>query len=451
MLEELLAQEEGKTLEFKENADSLSKIIQTIVAFANTAGGTIVVGVQDKTKKVVGLENALVDELKISNAVATSVEPLLVPTLQLSTYRNKDVLIITVPHCFGPFYVKSLKMKNGTFIRLGPTNRPADMHTINEIVNFKENKYFDESPNIRATVDDIDFESAKKLFAKKKKKFTSSTAQSLGITIHHNGALYPSNGGLLLFAHNVGQFFPDAEIRLVRFLGDDKTEALDYQDVHGPLTAIIDQIIAFIRRNTAMSAKIGEIYRENIPQYPPVVVREAVTNALLHADYSKKTPIQVAIFDNRIEIINPGGLLFGLTLDTALSGVSQLRNRVIGRVFRELDFIEQWGSGLKNMIKISEELGIQSPKFEDLSTFFRVTLYGRTNQETVKDHDHWKERTIKHLKRNEKLTAKQAQKLWGVTPRTTSSRLKELIKEGLITEIGINRYDPQKYFKLTKS
>ena len=83
-------------------------------------------------------------------------------------------------------------------------------------------------------------------------------------------------------------------------------------------------MISFIRRNTAMAAKFGGIQRQDIPEYPPQVVREALVNALLHADYSKhRCATQVSIFDNRIEIINPGGLLFGLNLETALSGVSR--------------------------------------------------------------------------------------------------------------------------------
>lgn len=104
MLEELLAREEGKTLEFKESTQSLQKIIQTIIAFANTAGGVIVVGVKDKTKEVVGLKNVLQDEEKIANSVAESVSPLLVPTISLFTWRGKDVLIIYVSHCYGPFF-----------------------------------------------------------------------------------------------------------------------------------------------------------------------------------------------------------------------------------------------------------------------------------------------------------------------------------------------------------
>src|ERR1700761_1287011 len=102
MIEELLTKREGKTLEFKENTKSLQKIVQTIVAFANTAGGTLVVGIQDKTKEVVGLAHVLQDEEKIANAVADSVAPLLIPTFHPYTWKNRDLLIVEVAHSFGP-------------------------------------------------------------------------------------------------------------------------------------------------------------------------------------------------------------------------------------------------------------------------------------------------------------------------------------------------------------
>jgi predicted HTH transcriptional regulator len=122
MIEELLAKEEGKTLEFEENTQSLQKIIHTIVAFANTAGGYLVIGIKDKTKEIIGLVNVLQEEERIANAIVDSVTPLLIPSLQFHTWRGRDLLLISVPHSFGPYYIKS----KGTYIRFGSTNRIAD-------------------------------------------------------------------------------------------------------------------------------------------------------------------------------------------------------------------------------------------------------------------------------------------------------------------------------------
>lgn len=107
MLEELLARSESKTLEFKQNAHALSKIIQTVIAFANTAGGILVIGIQDKTKSVIGIDNVLQEEERIANAIADSVNPTLLPNFQFISWREKDVLILTIPH--SPWAILSQK------------------------------------------------------------------------------------------------------------------------------------------------------------------------------------------------------------------------------------------------------------------------------------------------------------------------------------------------------
>lgn len=447
MLEELLAKEEGKILEFKENTKSLPKIIQTIVAFANTAGGTLIIGVKDKTKEVIGLTNILEEEERIANAIADSVSPLLIPSLQLYTWRDRDLLLISVPHSFGPYYIKSKGVEEGTYIRFGSTNRLADGTTILEIQRLKEHKYFDEQPNFDCAVSEINFDLAKELFGKISKKLTDRTAKSLGLIVQHHAKELPSNGAVLLFADHYREFFPDAIIRLGRFLGIDKSQILDQQDLEIPISKALEPIITFIRRHTSLAAEIEEMRRKDIPQYPPAVVREAVINALLHTDYSiKGSSIQVAIFDDRIEITNPGCLPFGLSFEAALSGISQLRNRVIGRVFRELNLIEQWGSGLGRMINICEQQGIPLPRFEELGNFFRTTLYHGVNGQVLTKE--WQQPIIEYLKLNKEILPKKAQELWKVTSRTASSRLKKMCEEGILIEISTSRFDPQKKFSL---
>jgi len=447
MLEELLTKEEGKILEFKENTKSLPKIIQTIVAFANTAGGTLVIGIKDKTKEVIGLLNVLEEEERIANAIADSVSPLLIPSLQLHTWRGRDLLLISVPHSFGPYHIKSKGVEEGTYVRFGSTNRLADAATILEIQRLKEHKYFDEQPNFDCTMNEINFDLAKGLFAKISKKMTDRTAKSLGLIVPHHAKELPSNGAVLLFADHYRDFFPDAIIRLGRFLGMDKSQIIDQQDLEIPISTALEPIIAFIRRHTSVAAEIGEMRRKDIPQYPPAVVREAVINALLHTDYSiKGASIQIAIFEGRIEITNPGCLPFGLSFEAALSGISQLRNRVIGRVFRELNLIEQWGSGLGRMINICEQQGISPPKFEELGNFFRTTLYHSVNKLFLTEE--WHRPIIEYLKLNKEIFPKKAQELWKVTSRTASSRLKKMCEEGILIEISTSRFDPQKKFSL---
>lgn len=172
-------------------------------------------------------------------------------------------------------------------------------------------------------------------------------------------------------------------------------------------------------------------------------MKEAVTNALIHTDYiATGSQIQIAIFDDRIEITNPGSLPFGLNLEDALQGISQLRNRVIGRCFRELELIELWGSGLKRMISQCQKLGIAAPRFEELGYFFRVTLFNCRKTALVLSG--WRKDLIERIAKQKEITPKAAANFWEISDRSARVRLKKMVEEGLISEVSSHTFDPQK-------
>ncbi len=450
MLELFLSQEEGKLLEFKENADSPNRIIQTIIAFANTAGGTIIIGVKDKTKEAVGVNDVLKEEERIANMVADSIMPLITPNFQFHTWRNRDFLIISVGYSPMPYYLKSKGIENGVYVRLGSTNRVADRATVAEIQRLAIHQSFDELPNLQAKQDDIDFLHANIRFGlSANKKFDLNVAKSFNLLVQHQSTYYPSNGALLLFGKERRRFFPDAIIRCGRFSGITKSQIIDQQEIDVALPSAVSEVISFIERNTMNRVEIGRTHRVDIPQYPPVVLREAIINAIVHADYSiKGASIQVAIFSDRLEITNPGALPYGLSLEKALSGISQLRNRVIGHVFRELGLIERWGSGLGRMMDVCRTHGMKEPQFEELDQYFRVTLYHDAHLTSI--NVVWQQDIVEYLGQRESVTTKDASIFWKVTERTASSRLKRMLDDGLIFEIGTGPYDPKKKFVLVK-
>ncbi|MEN9654592.1 MAG: hypothetical protein RL235_704 [Chlamydiota bacterium] len=447
MIEDLLQQEEGKTLEFKESAKSLDRIIHTIVAFANTAGGKILIGVKDKTKEIVGLQDPVAEEMRLANAIADSIEPLFTPDIHVISWRNKEFLVVQVPHSVGPYYAKAKGLKKGTYIRLGSTNRLADAAILAELERLGENECFDEMPANGCFIQDLDLDVIKNLFKKVGKKFEGSTALSLHLYKKKQSKLVPSKGAVLLFGKNRNEIFPHAIIRCIRFLGITKDEVLDHQDINDYLPLALDKIISFVQRNTKLGAEVGPSTRKNIAEYPPVVVKEAVTNALIHTDYSAAgSQTQVAIFDDRIEITNPGALPFGLNMENALQGVSQLRNRVIGRCFRELELIELWGSGLKRMISQCQKSGIAVPRFEELGHFFRVTLFNRREAAIIIRG--WRKDLMELIIKSTEVTPKDAAVLWKITDRSARTRLKKMVEEGLIAEISTHAFDPRKKFVL---
>ncbi len=211
-----------------------------------------------------------------------------------------------------------------------------------------------------------------------------------------------------------------------------------------PLANVIAPAMAFVERHMASGVAIEGVRRVPVWTVPPVAVREALVNAVAHADYSQRgAPLRVAVFDDRLEVENPGLLPFGLTLEDLPRGVSKLRNRVIGRVFHELRLVEQWGSGVQRMMAACREAGLAPPKWEEVGDRLRVTLW--TEQVAEVSLDATDEAIVESLSDEGRTTAAIAQTI-GLSSRATRTRLARLVERGLVVEAGGLR-DPKRTYR----
>jgi len=229
----------------------------------------------------------------------------------------------------------------------------------------------------------------------------------------------------------------------------DKSRILDRAEFRDLPVSAIEAAIAFIEKHSFYGADIGRVRRTDRWNLPPVAVREAMINAVAHADYAQRgAPIRIAIFDDRLEIENPGLLPFGLTVEDIERGISKLRNRVIGRVFHALGLIEQWGSGVQRMTAACREAGLADPRFEEIATRFRVTIFtSQVNGPTLDDTD---QAIVDGLSDGEgKLTSEIALVI-GLTSRATRTRLARLVGNGLVREVGSGPQDPKRRYFLAR-
>lgn len=196
-----------------------------------------------------------------------------------------------------------------------------------------------------------------------------------------------------------------------------------------------------------VATEIDRLPREDLWSVPPVAVREAIVNAVAHADYSQRgAPIRLALFDDRLEVENPGLLRFGLTLEDLPRGGSKLRNRVIGRVLHGLGLMEQWGSGIQRMIAACRDSGLGLPIWEELGTRVRVTI-PLTGARRVKV-DEKDEAVLADLRGGKGRSTKAIAEAIGLTRRAARSRLASLVARGVVREIGTSPQDPQRlYFR----
>jgi predicted HTH transcriptional regulator len=445
-VDELLKRQEGKTLEFKRELTTAERVLVSVVAFANTAGGIVLFGVEDQTRRVIGIPDPHGLEERLANLLSEAIRPRLAPEIEVLPWRKTHVVAVRVfPSPGRPHYVKAKGPEEGVYIRVGPSNRRVDRIMLDELRRLAHRESFDEQPMLEQSSEALDFRAASEFFSPVR-LMADRDWRTLGIVVEHQGHLRPSTGGMLLFGHERARWFPDAYIQAGRFHGTDRTDILETVEIHSYLPQAAEEGLAYIRKHESQGLDIREARHTERLSIPFVAIREAVINAVVHADYAQRgAPIRLSLFDDRLEVENPGLLPFGLTVEDVLQGVSKLRNRVIGRVFKEVGLIEQWGSGIGRMLAACREAGLPDPHFEEVGWHFRVTLFkGRTVTPTTDAVDE----TILHLLRVGKgyTTAEIAQVIQR-TSRATRTRLANLVARGIVVEVGSGPRDPyRKYY-----
>jgi len=443
----LLSRHEGKTLEFKRDLSSPEGVLKALVAFANTSGGVLLLGVEDGTKKVRGIRDVLTEEERLANLISDSISPKLIPNMEVMPWRKTQVLAVEIyPSGSRPHHLIRLGPTEGVFVRVGSTNRRADSFLIDQMRRYTEVSSFDEQPMPNLNSEAIDFRAASEFF-KPIRKLTEHGLQTLKVTTSYQGRIVPTIGGVLLFGVARLNHFPDAWIQAGRFAGRDRRRILDSIEVRSHLPGAVEDVIAFLRKHMSREAVIGPVKRTDLWTFPIVAIREAIINAIVHADYAQHgSSIRVALYDDRLEIENPGLLIFGLTIEDIKKSVSKLRNRVLGRVFQELGLVEHWGSGIQRMTAACRDRGLDAPQFEEIGTHFRVTLFAKRRHAPAIDKKDQIILTTLAASSEAGLSTSQIAKRLRVSPRSARTRLASLVERGLVAEIGSGPQDPRRRY-----
>lgn len=445
-----LRSDESKILEFKRDLSSTEGILRTVVAFANTSGGTLLIGVEDTTRNVCGVRDPLDQEIRLANLIVDRISPRIIPDIEILPWRNVHILRVTVPMSSQrPHALLADGDRKQVLVRVGSSNRQADEQLVAEMSRSVHAKGYDEEPMPELNSEDIDFRVASELF-KPVRKLSRKDLLNLTLLTVYQGHEVPTVGGIILFGRDRLKHFPDAWIQVGRFAGSSRTRIIDQRRISSdPVTAIMEAM-EFMRKHSLLGSEIEGLHRSDNWSIPMVAIREALVNAVVHADYSQRgTPIRVSIFQDRVEIENPGLLPFGLTIEDLRNGVSKLRNRVIGRTFHILGLIEQWGSGIGRMTEACRQAGLPLPILEEVGVHFRVTLrLERVTEVSVEDKDR---AILDTLAEENGMTTSEIAKIIELSSRATRTRLIRLLERGLIVEIGTSPQDPRRKYYLSDS
>ena len=386
-IEEILAGE-SKNVEFKENLPEKSiKYMKSVVAFANGIGGKIIFGIADKTREVVGFDKEEVFKKMdaIANAVSDSCEPAIIPDITLQTVDGKTVIVVEVSEGRQrPYYIKALGRDGGVYVRVAGTTRLADEYMIKELLFEGSNRYYDQAlcTGLNVTDEDIDVlckamkeQAVKNARTEEQKAAIKDVGRqqlrSWGILIERDGKDYPSNA----FAILTGNGGLHVATQCGVFKGTTKAVFVDRREYTGPLWEQIDEAFQFVLRNIHLGATIVGIYRQDVYEIPPDAIRELIINAMVHRSYLDHGTIQVAVYDNRLEITSPGKLPMGQTMERMKEGYSKIRNEALAHAFAYMNLIEHWGSGIPRIIDKVKAAGLREPEFIGGEVDLRINIY----------------------------------------------------------------------------
>ena len=436
-LPDLIKTGESTTVEFKEKFDE--RCIESLVAFANTKGGVIFIGVSDKNN-IKGIKIGKETINQWVNQISISTEPRLIPEIEKMQIDGKTVIAIQIKE----YPIKPISTKGRCFKRVDSSNRSMTPQEIMQMYLHSTGLSWDKYPAQNASLEDIDIENVRKYMQKAKetgRKKISEDEDPVQVLEKMNlitrGQI--TWAAVLLFGKEPQKIISQAAIHCGRF--KEGNMVIDDRMITGTLFEQINEGMDFIHKNINVKfVMTGKPEREQVWDYPLEALREALVNAVCHRDYTILSHIEIRIFDDKLVIWNPGHLPFGITLEELYKPHSSaLRNKGLAEVFYDTELIEQWGSGIEKMQKYCLNVGLPEPIFEEDQGFqvmFKKDIY---NEEYLRSMN-LNERQIKavmYIKNNGSITNKEYQEVCNTSERTSSRDLAELVSKGLFEQIGI--------------
>ena len=433
MLELALTEGEGLKVEFKER---LSNLDREIVAFANTAGGVIYLGVDDSGKIIgIPIDNQMKSQV---TDIAHNCDPSIQITFH--EYRPEKVLAVIV----GKGTDKPYRCKEGFYVRNGPSTQKLKRDEIVALINHTDKMRFDEAINEHFHYPKDFSQDALNEFLQINGIKTNASAHDVLLSLnvaeedHHHIKL--TNTGVLFFAKEPQRFFPESYITAIKYKTSERFSILDKKDFTGSPLSQIEQTLVFILRHMNVEPIIGPLRgaRKDIYEYSPVALREAVINAVTHRDYLyDSSHIYVHMFPDYIEIESPGGLYRGLTLED-LGKRSIRRNRLIADLLHRAGYIERVGSGFSRMQ--SSLMENSNPPLEvKASNFFNIRFYKRLEDIEPAKLTPRQIEIYQILSRRDSVNKKEIASQLNMSEDTVIRDLNALIKQDVVIKIGVGK------------
>ncbi len=430
---------ESQFLELKREVDGVHGFQRTACAFANTHGGKILIGIDNKGRTV-GLPKDDLDRLQ-QRLVQALRQLTPVPFYGVEILNIDDMKVIQVeiePMMYGSI----CSLEGMIYYRRGSVAEKAEGAILQELL--VKRKIIDfELTLTRVGPDSIDADALKDYMSIRSPTLWFDAGQvesnlvSMGVLNQLDGGRI-NNAGVMFFFPTPADIIPQFEIKLVRFKGTTPVQILDAAFISRPMLRLLAEAETFVTRNTRNAFRIEGMDRIEVPEYPMNVIREALVNSVAHRNYFDGNAIQVNIFDDRIEFLSPGTLPEGLTLKN-LGAYSIQRNPMIYKMLRDVKKIEGLATGIPRIKAALREGGYPEPSFEELGgKFFRLTVWNRefAGYEWLSKRQR---AGLDFIKKNGSMTVVDYAEMNSLAISTANGDVREMIEKGLLEKIGRTR------------
>lgn len=458
-----------------------SDLPTTLSAFSNGAGGAIICGIseQDGFTPTRGFDAGSVQD-SIANICTQKLSPPVRPDIRILTFENVPVVVANIPEmkpADKPCYITNAGKYGGSYIRTGDGDRRLSQYEIDRLIEEHRQPNYDAEIVHEAAMEDLDEMLLRGLLARERSMhpriFASlpdiKACANLNVaSIDSAGVAHPTLAGLLALGTYPQRYFPRLNVSFACYAGTKKSDTtpsgqrlLDSSTMVGPIPMIVEDTVAAIVRNTRTGALIDGTFRKDIPDYPLIALREALVNALMHRDYSdmaRGAPVQVDLYVDRLEIINPGGLYGNVTLDMlGKEGMTSSRNQHLSNILESTPYgdgfiAENRGTGYQTIEAELSEALMPPPIPRDSISSFSITFEKRrlsrternlTTKETI-------EATIlSMLKERSSISTREVVSATNKSKGTVISHINNMTSAGLLEPTEPSGSTKQRY-RLTK-
>ncbi len=441
---ELIRRKETESVEFKSGLSDINDIVETVSAISNIKGGKIFVGVSN-SGKVLGIEIGKDTIERLTNKIVNNTEPKVYPSISVKKIDKKNIIIIDIPRS-----TDTVLAFGRAFKRVGKSTVKMSKDEYEKLILEKKRVYWDEQI-CEAGLEDINEEKIRWFLRKAKLERNLDIYPEISLkealeklNLIKNKKL--TNAAILMFGKNPQRFFLQAETRCARFKGTKPIKPfLDMKVLGGTAYEQIDEAEKFVLSNIKKEAWIesGKIERQEKWEYPPDAIREAITNAVAHRDYSSTANTHISIFNDRIEIWNPGKLPEPLKPEDLKKIHKSIPvNPLLASALFLIKYIERWGTGTNDIIEYCLKHGLPEPIFKEETGGFAAILRKSKIPEELEELklNERQRAAIEYIKKHGRITNRDYQKLCpNVTRETLRKDLKDLIDKNIIVKRGVKR------------